>query len=170
MNKKLTYIFAFGVLLVVGLACEFSATTANLGDIKLAKDKTGSNPQTTFEPGDEIFAVTSLNNTSGKHKAKFRLLFDGVEGAETGTVAYKLEKEFDVEGSREFWYTFSVPSGFVPGKYKAEFVLMDEEGKKQVDTKTATFTVAGKAKDKTDAPKKESDPDKPAEPAPDSAN
>jgi len=147
MNSKLNYIFTLGALMIVALACNYSATTANLSDVKLGLDKTAAASKSTFDPTDEIFAVSALNNTSSKHKVKFRLLFDGVEGAESGTVAYKLDKDLDIEGSRDFWYTFSVPGvGFAPGKYKVEFVLMDEDGKKEIDRKALGFKVADDVK------------------------
>ena len=144
MKNKLTFTFALGVLLAIALACSGSFTTANLSDIKLAKDKDATSPQTTFAPDDDIFAVSSLNNTSSKFKVKFRLLFDDVKGAESGSLAYKLDGELDIEGSRNFWFTISGPSGgFEPGKYKVEFVLMDENNEKEIDKKTAVFTIAG---------------------------
>lgn len=143
MRSKLSAIFPVSILVLIALACNFNYSTANLSDITLGKNKDADPASKTFKPGDEIFAVSSVNNTSSKNKVKFRLLFDDVEGAESGTVAYKLEKELDIEGSQKFWMNFSVPSGFVPGKYKVEFVLLDEDGEKEFDRKTATFTVKG---------------------------
>ncbi len=96
MTNKINSIFALGILILASLACSFS--TANLSELKFGKDKDASNAGTTFKPEDEIFAVTAVNNASGKNKAKFRVLFDKVEGAESGAVAYKLEKELEVEG------------------------------------------------------------------------
>ncbi|MEZ5425809.1 MAG: hypothetical protein R2747_06065 [Pyrinomonadaceae bacterium] len=166
MKNHLTLFLTMVCLLAVALGCEFSATTANLSDIKLAKDKSASNPQTTFESGDEIFAVTALNNTSSKHKVKFRLLVVDVQGADPGTVAYKLDKEMEIDGARDFWYTFSVPgNGFVPGKYKVEFKLMDEKGEKEIQTKTAEFTIKG---GKSPMPK--TDSDEPTDPDEDSSD
>lgn len=145
MTNKINSIIALGVLILVSMACNFSVSTANLSDLKFGKDKDASSPTTTFKPEDEIFAVTAVNNAGGKNKVKFRLLFDDVEGAKSGAVAYKLEKELEVDGSRAIWFNFSVPSGIVPGTYKVETVLSGEDGKEH-DRKIATFTVEGKAK------------------------
>ena len=140
MTNKINFFIALGILTLISLACSFS--TANLSEIKFGKDDSASSPSTKFKPEDEIFVVTSVNNAGGKNKVKFRLLFDEVEGAKSGTLAYKAEKELEVEGSREVYFNFSVPSGIVPGSYKAEAVLLGEDGK-ELDRKTAMFTVSG---------------------------
>ena len=132
--------------MLVSLAC--SSSTANLSEIKFGKDKSATSPSTKFKPEDEIFAVTSVNNAGGKNTVKFRLLFDDVEGAKSGTVAYKVEKELEVDGSRDVYFSFSVPSGIVPGSYKTEAVLVGEDGK-ELDRKTAGFTVSDKSLSKT---------------------
>ena len=146
MTNKINFTAAFGILMLISLACSFS--TANLSEIKFGKDDSASNPGTKFKPEDEIFAVTSVNNAGGKNKVKFRLLFDEVEGAKSGTVAYKAEKELEVEGSREVFFNFSVQSGIVPGSYKTEVILTGEDGK-ELDRKTAAFTVSGGSVSKT---------------------
>jgi hypothetical protein len=145
MTNKINSIIALGILILVSMACNFSFSTANLSDLKFGKDKDASAPTTTFKPEDEIYAVTAVNNTSGKNKVTFRLLFDEVEGAKSGALAYKVEKELEVDGSRPLWLNFSVPGGMVPGTYKVEAVLTGEDGK-QHDRKVSSFTVAGKTK------------------------
>ncbi len=157
MQNKINSIIALGAFLLAGLACSFS--TANLSEIKFDKDKSASNPTTKFKPEDEIFAVTSINNAGGKNKVKFRLLFDEVEGGKSGAVAYKLDKEMEVEGSRDVWFNFSVPGGMIPGSYKTEAVLLGEDGK-ELDRKVASFTVGGSSTKttkttKTTKPKKD---------------
>lgn len=150
MLNKINSIIALGVLLLAGLACSFS--TANLSEIKFDKDKSAGNPTTRFDPEDEVFAITAVNNAGGANKVKFRLLFDDVEGAKSGTVAYKVEKELKTDGSQKVWLNFGVPNGFVPGTYKVEAVLTDESGK-ELDRKTADFTVTGGKNSQTTKPK-----------------
>lgn len=157
MKTRINFLAAFGILMLVSLACSFS--TANLSEIKFGKDKSASSSSTKFKPEDEIFAVTSVNNAGGKNKVKFRLLFDDVEGAKSGAVAYKVEKELEVDGSREVYFSFSVPSGIVPGSYKTEVILTGEDGK-ELDRKTAAFTVSGGASSKTSKTNKTTKPKK----------
>ena len=162
MTSKVSAMLAIGLLVLVSLACNASFSTANLSEIKVGKDKDATGAGMKFKPEDEIFAVTGVNNASGKNKVKFRLLFDNVEGGQTGAVAYKLDKELEVDGSRPIWFNFSVPGGIVPGTYKAEAVLTSEDGK-ELDRKTGSFTVEGTAKaakpepDADDAPRKDTE-------------
>lgn len=146
MTHKFNSLFVLGIFLLFAMACSFS--TANLSELKFGKDKDATGAGTTFNPTDEIFAVTAVNNASGQHKVKFRLLFDKVEGAQSGTVAYKVEKETTVEDSRAIWLNFSVPGGFVPGSYKFETILTGEDGK-ELDRKTGSFTITGTTSTKT---------------------
>ncbi len=145
MKIKIKSIVILGILAIASAACSVGFSTANLSDLKFGKDKSASSAATNFKAEDEIFAVTAVNNASGKNKVKFRLLFDKVEGGQAGAVAYKFDKETPVEDSRAIWFNFSVPGGFVPGTYKVETVLSDEDGK-ELDRKTGNFTVAGASK------------------------
>lgn len=152
MKKRINSTIVLAVVMLAALACSFS--TANLSEIKFGKDKDGGGAGTSFKPGDEIFAITSVNNAMGKNKVKFRVLFDKVEGSQSGAVAYKLDTTTDVEGSRPIWFNFSNPEGFIPGTYKTEVVLMGEDGK-ELDRKTGSFTITGESPNKTaktDAP------------------
>ena len=142
MTNKINSIFALGFLILISMACNFNFSTANLSELKFGKDKDAGGGATSFKPEDEIFAVTAVNNAFDKNKVKFRLLFDKVEGAQSGAVAYKIEKEIPVEGSRTAGLNFSVPGGFSSGSYKVEAVLTDESGK-EFDRKTGTFTISG---------------------------
>lgn len=144
MKNKVTSIITVGILIIASMACNFNVSTANLSDLKFGKDKDAGGAATSFKPTDEIFIVSAVNNASGKNKVKFRVLFDKVEGAANGTVAYKLDKELEVEDSRAVWFNFSLPEGFVSGSYKAEVVLTGEDGK-ELDRKTGTFMITGDA-------------------------
>lgn len=145
MTNKISSIFALGILILASMACNFSFSTASLSDVKFGKDKNASGTGTSFKSEDEIFAVTAVNNSIGKTKVKFRVLFDKVEGAATGAVAYKIEKELPVEGNGAISFNFSIPGGFASGSYQAEFVMIDEDGK-ELDRKTGNFTIEGASK------------------------
>ena len=144
MKNKINSIFALGILVVVSMACSFSFSTAKLDNLKFGKEKTATPASTTFNPTDEIFVVTAVKNAVSKNKVKFRLLFDNVQGAAAGTVAYKIEKEVESPGADDVWFNFSVPSGMMPGIYKAEVVMTGEDGK-ELDRKTSSFTIKGDA-------------------------
>ncbi len=144
-NKR-NLLLALGLLLALVLAC--SATTANIGSLKVSTDEEGKNEAKSFKPGDKIYAVAQISNNIGKVQAKFRVLFDDVEGQTAGTLVQGAEKTLDIEGSRPaiFWITLP-PSGFDNGRYKFEVSMLTESGE-QKDQKTATFEISGYEKEK----------------------
>lgn len=155
MKSRINFLIVFSFWLAISLGCNFSVGTANLDEIKFDKDESGSNSKTKFEQNDEIVAISNVNNAVGTNTVQFRLLFDNVEGAKSGTVAYKIQGEHKNDGSRKVFFTFSVPSGFVPGTYKCEMVLKGEDGK-ELDRKTANFTIVENSSAKTNKTKKTS--------------
>jgi hypothetical protein len=134
-------VLALGVLLAFLLAC--SATTANISSLKVSTDEQGKNEAKSFKPGDKVYAVAQISNNGGKVQAKFRILFDDVDGQEAGTLVQGAEKTLDIEGDRPgiFWITLPA-SGFGNGRYKVEVNMLTESGE-QKDQKTATFEVSG---------------------------
>ena len=143
MKTNLNLIIGIGFLVLASLACNASFTTANLSDLKFGKNENASPASDSFKPNDKIYIVSAVNNTSDKHKVRFRLLFDEVKGAKSGELAYNAEKELEVSGASSVYFNVALPNGFVPGRYKAEAVLLDADGKKELDRKEGTFTVTG---------------------------
>ena len=137
-------LFALGLLIAVVLAC--NATTANISSLKVSTDEEGKNETKSFKPGDKIYAVAQVSNNPGKVQAKFRILFDDVDGQAAGTLLKGAEKTLEIEGNRPaiFWITLP-PSGFPNGRYKVEVNMLTESGE-QKDQKTATFDVSGFSK------------------------
>ena len=130
-----------GLLLVVALACNFSASTANIGGLKIGKDKGVSQETSSFAAGDTIYAVADISNAPGAVKVTGRLVIEDVAGQQSGPIP-GLEKTLELPGSGTASYTFSPPpSGWPTGKYKLE-VLMLNEGGEQKDQKTVSFTVS----------------------------
>lgn len=135
---------ALGVILAVALACNYSFTTANVSKLKLGKDKDVKTESSSFGPKDTIYGVASISNTSDKHKVKIRLLYDDVKGQDSGKLFPGTEASNTIEGARDVPLNFTPPeAGWANGRYKVEFTMYDEDGNKQVDQETATFTVSG---------------------------
>jgi hypothetical protein len=129
-----------GVLVFVALACNFSASTANISDLKLGKDQTATQTTSSFAATDTIYAVATISNAPGAVKVKGRLAIENVEGEQSGPIP-GLEKTLDLPGSGTATYTFTPPpSGFPAGKYKVEVFMLNEAGE-QKDQKSASFTV-----------------------------
>ena len=132
---------ASAILVGVALGCKFSGTTANISSVKLGKDKAVSSETSTFAPSDTIYAVGTVSNSPGKVKVKGVVAFDDVSGQTAGPVP-GAEATVDLPGSGTATFTFTPPSvGWPAGKYKIEITMTDDSGK-QVDKKTATFTVS----------------------------
>jgi hypothetical protein len=129
------------VLVGVALGCNFSATTAKISSVKLGKDKAVNSETSSFAPSDTIYAVGTVANSPGKVKVKGVVAFDDVSGQTAGPVP-GAEATVDLPGSGTATFTFTPPSiGWPAGKYKIEVTMTDDNGK-QVDQKTATFTVS----------------------------
>ena len=141
-NKRVS-VLALGMLLAVLLACNFSASTANIRSLKVSKDEAAKNEATSFKAGDTVYAVADIANNVGKVQAKFRILYDDVPGQKAGTLLEGAEKTLDVEGSRPAIFWIKLPAGgFRDGRYKFEVTMLNEKGE-QKDQKTATFDVSG---------------------------
>jgi hypothetical protein len=124
----------------VAVACNFSASTANISDLKVARDEAGTQQTSSFEPGNTVYAVATISNAPGAVKVTGRLVIEDVEGEEKGPIP-GLEKTLDLPGSGTATYTFTPPaSGFPKGKYKVEVLMINEAGE-QKDQKSTSFTV-----------------------------
>ena len=129
-------VVSLGLLVVLGLSCKFSASTANISGLKIGKDKAAGTETSTFAPNDTVYAVATISNSPGKVKVKGRLVPEDAPG-EKGP-----EDTVELPSSGTATFTFTPPaSGFPPGKYKIEVIMMNEDGE-QKDTKSATFTVS----------------------------
>lgn len=127
---------SLGLLVVLALACKFSASTANISGLKIGKDKGVTTETSTFAPNDTVYAVATIGNAPGKVKVKGRLVIEDAPG-EKGP-----EDTVELPGSGTATFTFTPPaSGFPAGKYKIEVTMMNEDGE-QKDQKAASFTVS----------------------------
>jgi hypothetical protein len=133
--------FALGLMLALGIACNFSASTANLSSLKLGKDKEATTETSNFGTSDTVYAVATVSNVPDKVKVKGRLVVEDVAGEQSGPVP-GLENTLDLAGSGTATFTFSAPaSGWPKGKYKVEVTMMNEAGE-QKDQKSASFSVS----------------------------
>jgi len=135
-TRRSTLVVSLGLLVVLALACKFSASTANISGLKIGKDKSVGTETSTFAPNDIVYAVATISNSPGKVKVKGRLVPEDAPG-EKGP-----EDTVELPGSGTATFTFTPPAaGFPPGKYKIEVIMMNEDGE-QKDTKSGTFTVS----------------------------
>jgi hypothetical protein len=143
MKTKINLILTLLVLMMASLGCEsnISFTTANISDLKFGTNKTADPQNGIFSPTDKIYVVSAVHNTPAKHKVEVVLYYDDVNGEEPGSVA----KDFgirDVPGECSFSFSVYAVRGQLPtGLYRAEAILLDEDGTKELDRKEGTFEV-----------------------------
>lgn len=135
-----------------GLACNFS--TANIKDIKFAKDQDGKESMSKVGPGEVIYAVSEVANNPGKVKVKWKVMYDDVKGKKSGDAVTEFDavngKVLDIDHDRPVYLKLTFPSaGASNGKYKVELTMMNEKDEVK-DTKTGTFEVAGFSEGGTD--------------------
>ena len=135
-TSKSILVVSLGLLMILALACKFSASTANISSLKIGKDKGVSTEASTFAPGDTVYAVATIGNAISKVKVKGRLVVEDAPG-EKGP-----EDTVELPGSGTATFTFTPPaSGFPAGKYKIEVIMMNEDGE-QKDQKSTSFSVS----------------------------
>lgn len=140
-TKRWDYTLGLGVLLATALACNFSATTANISSLKLSKQKDASAETAAFAATDTVYAVATISNASEKLKAVGRLSAEQVDGLDAGPIP-GAETTLELPGSATATFTFTPPDGGWPaGRYKVDVMMLNESGE-QKDQKSATFTVS----------------------------
>ncbi|HMT09720.1 MAG TPA: hypothetical protein PKA82_17160 [Pyrinomonadaceae bacterium] len=139
--KKTTLLLGIAILMFASMGFECSVTTANLGDVKFAKDKEGKTPGTSFDAGTNFFALVDATGIpSGKHKLTWKPTYENVTGKTKGEPV-GAPGSLDVTGSGTAFAPMSFP---LPGDYKIEATLADESGK-TIATKSATVKITGSA-------------------------
>jgi len=137
---KTGLLLPLGLLLFAAVACNYSATTANISSLKLGKDKDISQEASSFDPRATVYALATVSNAPGAVKVKGRVVIVDVAGQERGPIP-GLEKTLDLPGSTTASFTFSPPTaGWPAGKYKLEVLMLNESGE-QKDQETADFTI-----------------------------
>lgn len=141
--SKWAVVLVPGIVAAVFSACSFNLTTANIRSVKISKDEDGKQEATNFGPGEKVYVNADIANNVSKVKVRFRVLYDDVEGKESGSALPDAEKTMEVDGSRMAYFWITLPNeNFPNGRYKAEITMFAENGD-QKGQKTATFNVEG---------------------------
>jgi serine protease Do len=125
MNHRFSRLFIpFLVVLLLLTACEFSASTANISNVTLARDEAGTQPTASFEPDETFYLVVDLANAPDD--TTVRTAWYAVD---VGTVAAPntlIDEISLTSGSGKLFFNLA-PSGiWAPGIYKADVYLNDE--------------------------------------------
>ena len=132
--KNLSAILAVGLLVVIGLACSFSAGktgVVNLESVALAKNAGGKPGETVnaFAPSDAThYFVATLSE--GKTGTRVKGVFTAVDaGGETNQKIAETEIVTANDDQDKVNFHIDLPDGFPAGEYKADFYLNDQLAK-----------------------------------------
>lgn len=138
-TKTISMLILLGLVLAAS-ACSFSVSTANIGGLKIGKDKEMSHEAAAFDATDKIFSAVTISNNPGAVKVKGSLHVVEIEGQKPGPIP-GLETTVAVDGDATTNFNFSPPTnGWPKGKYKFEAIMLNENGE-QKDSKSHDFTV-----------------------------
>lgn len=128
-KTRIQILVASLVLLLVALACEFSASTAKIQEVWMSTDKAGEQRTTTFAPDAVFYAQVDLRNAPDDTKLKAVWTAVDVEGADPNQVL--AQTEF-TSGSGTVTFNLTNDQLWPPGKYRVE-IYLNEKLDKTVD-------------------------------------
>ncbi len=108
-------------ILLVTLACNFSASTAKITDAYLAFDQQGAQKTSVYAPTDQFYAIVSLANTPDDTTIK--AVWTGVDLANGEKNVALIENEI-TSGSGKLY--FNASGDWSEGKYKVDIYLDGE--------------------------------------------
>jgi hypothetical protein len=131
-TKKFPIFLCVLVLVLASLACEASASTANITDAFMTSDDAGTAKTNVFAPGDIFYCQVALANAPDDTKVKAVWTAVEAQGESPNTVI--LEKEL-VTGLSSITFNLSLNSAWPVGQYKVDLYLNDKLDR------TITFSV-----------------------------
>lgn len=125
MKRQSILLFLSLMLIVLSLtACEFSASTANIPKVTLAKDEAGTQPTTSFAPDETFFLVVDLANAPDDTTVKTS--WYAVDVGDVAPPNTLIDEASVTSGSGQLFFNLSPNGQWAPGTYKAEIYLNDE--------------------------------------------
>jgi hypothetical protein len=141
LARRWKLLLVSGVILAAAAACSF--TTANISNLKTAKDEAGNTEASAFQPRDTVYARATVSNAPGKITLKWRMIAEKVEGHPENMTIPGSETTVELPGSAVGTYSLSAPTkGWPAGSYRIEVAMLIESGE-QKDQETVKFTVEG---------------------------
>ena len=135
MPRRSVTLFLIFLLTLLLVACEFSASTANIRSATLARDEDAAQPTTTFEPNETFYLVVDLANAPDD--TNVRAVWYAVDVGNAAEPNTLIDEAGLSSGSSVVTFNLAPDSPWPPGSYKVELYLNDELNQ------TLDFTVAG---------------------------
>ena len=121
--KKFPMLLALMALILSTLACEFSASTANISDAWMSTDEDGAERVTAFAQDAEFYAQVDLQNAPDDTALK--AVWTAVEAQDTAQNFLINETEL-VTGSGQIHFTLSNDNLWPTGRYKVDIYVNDQ--------------------------------------------
>lgn len=124
MAKKNIRIFVvLPVLMLLTLACSFSASTANIADAYMARDEAGDDRTDVFTPTDEFHSIVKLANAPDDTEVKATWYAVEVEGIDPNSQI----AEFTLQtGDATIPFNLTNDNPWPAGSYKVDISLNGE--------------------------------------------
>ena len=121
-GNKLPVILAFLVLLLASLACEASASTANIADVWMSADEAGDQRVTSYAQDANFYAQVDLQNAPDDTVLK--AVWTAVEAQDTEANLVITETEFTT-GSGVINFNLTNDNLWPTGTYKVDIYMND---------------------------------------------
>jgi hypothetical protein len=123
LKNKIKVGLAISALLLMMLACSFSASTANIRAAKMARDYDGNDPTTTFAQDEIFYCVVELANAPDDTVVKASWMALAVDGVEPNTLIDETEL---TTGSGTLHFELNNNGLWPLGKYAVQLYLDGE--------------------------------------------
>ena len=124
MSRRAIPLFLVLLSALLLVACEFSATTANVKSATLAADEAGSRPTTTFEPSDTFYLLVDLANAPDD--TTVRAVWYAVDVGSAAAPNTLIDEASMTTGSAVVTFDLAHDDAWPPGAYKVDLFLNDE--------------------------------------------
>jgi hypothetical protein len=122
-RNKFLIIFVILALLLVSLACDFSASTANISEVYLSMYEDGSEETTAFAQDEIIYCIVVLKNAPDETVVKAEWIAVDVENTEPNFVIDIVEI---TTGSDTLTFNLSNTGLWPLGDYRVDIYLNEE--------------------------------------------
>jgi len=125
MNIRRLSLITFALIAVLSLvACEFSASTANIRSATLARDEAGTQPSAAFEPSETFYLVVELANAPDDTTVK--TVWYAVDVGTVAPANTRIDEAELTSGSGTLTFNLAPAEQWAPGTYKVELYLNGE--------------------------------------------
>ena len=122
--RRSLLLFLSAVFALLLVACEFSASTANIGSAVLARDEAGTEPTTVFTPTDTFYLIVELANAPDD--TTVRAVWYAMDVGDVAPANTLIDEATLTSGSGTLTFDLVSDTQWPPGTYRVELYLNDE--------------------------------------------